>query len=201
MKENMKVMVVGAGGNGSWFLQHIARLIHKDQIPTSISFTVFDGDDVEKKNTLYQDYSLTDVLENKADVMANRYDFLTAVPKFVKTDKDLAPFDVIICCVDNRDFRELMFKHVYKHPEKYWIDVRAEGQGIVIYTKNKKLTLEDMLKTLPGKDAKATSCQREFELSNGIVQLGNQIAAIITAQYFLNFIRGEENPAVFNHMF
>jgi hypothetical protein len=57
-----------------------------------------------------------------------------------------------------------------------------------------------MLSTLP-KESKGTSCQREYELSAGIVQLGNQIAACITAQYFLNYIREEENPPVFNQIF
>jgi len=57
------------------------------------------------------------------------------------------------------------------------------------------------LKTLPDKNSKGTSCQREYELTAGIIQLGNQIAAIITAQYFLNFVREEENPPVFNNMF
>lgn len=200
MRNNLRVIVVGAGGNGSWFLRHIHRLIQKSQIPDGISFTVFDGDDVEKKNTLYQDYETKDILEKKSKVMADRYDF-QAKTRYVKDVKDLEGFDVIICCVDNRDFREMMFRHVDKHDEKYWIDVRAEGQGVVIYTKNKKNTLEAMLKTLPDKNSKGTSCQREYELTAGIIQLGNQIAAIITAQYFLNFVREEENPPVFNNMF
>jgi molybdopterin/thiamine biosynthesis adenylyltransferase len=200
LKTDLKVAVIGAGGNGSWLLKHLHRLIKKHQIPESIHFTVFDGDDVEQKNTLYQDFETKDVLDNKAKVMAHRYDF-SARPKYLELEKDLEEFNVIICCVDNRDFRELLFRHVDKHPEKYWIDVRAEGQGIVIFTKNKKNTLEEMLKTLPKEGTKSTSCQRDFELSNGIVQMGNQIAAVIVAQYFLNFIREEENPPMFNHMF
>jgi molybdopterin/thiamine biosynthesis adenylyltransferase len=192
-------MVIGAGGNGSFFLKHIHRLIRKGQIPDGVSFTVFDGDDVEKKNTAYQDYETKDILENKAKVMSVRYDML-AKTHYVKDAKDFAGFDTIICCVDNKDFRELMFRYADKHPNVYWIDVRAEGQSVVIYTRNKKNILDVMLKTLP-KESKGTSCQREYELSNGIVQMGNQIAAVITAQYFLNYIREEENPPVFNHMF
>lgn len=192
-------MVVGAGGNGSWLLHHIYNLIQKGQIPDAISFTVFDGDEVEKKNILYQDYELKDVLENKAKIMAERYD-VQAKARYIKDAKDLAGYDVIICCVDNKDFRELLFRYADKHPEVYWIDMRAEGTGVVIYTQNKKNTLDAMLSTLP-KEGKATSCQREYELSAGIVQLGNQIAAVITAQYFLNYVREEENPAQFNAMF
>jgi molybdopterin/thiamine biosynthesis adenylyltransferase len=199
MKDNLKVAIVGAGGNGSWLMKHLHRLVQKGQISDTISFTVFDGDDVEKKNTLYQDYETQDVLENKSKVMASRYD-CKGVPRYVKDDKDFDGFNVIICCVDNGDFRNLLFRYVDKNPSVYWIDVRAEGQGVVIYTKNKKNTLETMLATIP-KDSKNTSCQRSYELDNGIIQLGNQIAAIITAQYFLNYIREEENPPVFNHMF
>ena len=200
MRDKLKVVVVGAGGNGSWLLHHIYNLIQKGQIPDAVTFTVFDGDEVEKKNTLYQDYDTKDVLENKAKIMASRYD-VQAKPRYVKDAKDLTGYDVIICCVDNADFRRLLFVYADAHPDVYWIDIRAEGTGVVIYTKNKKNTIAAMLSTLPRGDVKATSCQREYELSNGIVQLGNQIAAIITAQYFLNYVRGEENPPVFNQIF
>jgi molybdopterin/thiamine biosynthesis adenylyltransferase len=192
-------MIVGAGGNGSWLLRHLHRLVQKGQIPDGITFTVFDGDSVEKKNTLYQDYETKDVLENKSKVMASRYD-VQAKTHYVKSAKDFAGFDVIICCVDNRTLRETLFTYAAEHPEVYWIDVRAEGTGVVIYTKDKKNTLPVMLATLP-KEEKSTSCQREYELSAGIVQLGNQIAAVITAQYFLNYIRGEDNPPQFNGIF
>jgi molybdopterin/thiamine biosynthesis adenylyltransferase len=199
LRDNLKVMIVGAGGNGSWLLKHIHRLVQKGQIPDAITFTVFDGDDVEKKNTLYQDYELKDVLENKAKVMGSRYD-VQFKPSYVKDSKDLVGYDVIICCVDNREFRELLYSFDAESPRLYWIDVRAEGTNVVIYTKSKKNTLDIMLATLP-KDGKSTSCQREFEFNSGIIQLGNQIAATITAQYLLNYIREEDNPPVFNHMF
>jgi molybdopterin/thiamine biosynthesis adenylyltransferase len=199
LRDNLKVAVVGAGGNGSWLLRHLHRLVLKGQIPDGNTFTVFDGDDVEKKNTLYQDYETKDVLENKAKVMAGRYD-IHAKSRYLKDAKDLTGFDVVICCVDNKDFREILFRHADKNPGLYWIDVRAEGTSVVIYTKSNKNTLPVMLATLP-KESKGTSCQREYELENGIVQMGNQIAAVITAQYFLNYIREEGNPPVFNHMF
>lgn len=190
---------MGAGGNGSWLLRHLHRLVQKGQIPDAVTFTVFDGDDVEKKNTLYQDYDIKDVLENKAKIMASRYD-VQGKSRYVKDAKDLAGFDVIVCCVDNKDFRELLFRHADKTPAVYWIDVRAEGTNVVIYSKSPKNNLDVMLATLP-KESKGTSCQREYELSAGIVQLGNQIAATIAAQYILNYIREEENPPVFNHIF
>ena len=193
-------MVAGAGGINSWFLRHIDQLIKKDQIPSFASFTIFDGDDVEQKNVLYQDFELTDVLENKAKTLGNRYDMI-AKAKFIKNPKDFDPFDTIVCGVDNKKFREMLFRYVATHPDKYWIDMRSEGRAVTIYTKNKKNTLEHMLTTLPKEDVEDTSCQLEYELSSGIVQLGNQISSIIGAQYLLNFIRGEENPDHFIYLF
>lgn len=199
--KKLNVMVAGGGGNSSWFLRLAAELIEKSQIPQTVEFTVFDGDNVEKKNLLYQDFTLGDVLENKAKVLAIRHAML-AKQKFIKDPKDFDPFDIVVAGVDNRDFRELLFKYMDKHPEKYWIDMRAEGRAVAVYTHNKANTLDVLMATLPPKDkAVATSCQLSYELDAGIIQLGNRIAAVIGAQFLLNHLRGEMNPAAFVHMF
>ncbi len=199
--KKLNVMIAGAGGNNSWLCRILAELQARDQIPPHVEFTIFDGDSVEKKNLLYQDFTLDDVLENKAKVLAARHAML-AKQKFIKDGKEFEPYDVIISGVDNRDFREMLFKYVDKHPEKYWIDLRAEGRTVAVFTQNKVNTLEYLLGTLPGKGSKTTtSCQLSYELDAGIIQLGNRVAAVIGAQYLLNFIRGEQNPAVFVHMF
>lgn len=194
-------MVIGCGGNGSWLLRHIHRLIKKDQIPQAVEFTLYDDDNVEKKNLLYQDFEMKDVLDNKAQVMANRYD-MVAKGKRVKDAKEFEPFDIVIAAVDNPDLRELLYRYMDKNPEKYWIDVRAEGRAVSIYTRHKNNTLAKLLESLP-KDRKnaSTSCQLAYELDSGIIQMGNQIAAVITAQLLLNHLRGEENSDEFTHMF
>lgn len=196
----LNVMVAGAGGNNSWFVKLADEMLRKDQIPETVEFTIYDGDDIEKKNLLYQDYELKEVTENKAAVLAKRYAMM-AKQKYIKDPKEFDAYDVVISGVDNRDFREMLFKYMDKHPEKYWIDLRAEGRVVAIYTKHRLNTLDVMLKTLPAKGAKSTSCQLAYELDNGIIQLGNRIAAVIGAQYLLNYVRGEENPASFVHMF
>ena len=193
-------MVAGAGGINSWFLHHINRLIRKDQIPSFASFTIFDGDDVEQKNLLYQDFELVNVLENKAKTLGDRYDMI-AKGKYIKNPKDFDPYDIVVCGVDNKKFREMLFRYMATQPDKYWIDMRSEGRAVTIYTKNKKNTLEYMLSTLPKNDVADASCQLEYELSSGIIQLGNQISSIIGAQYLLNFIRGEESPDHFIYLF
>jgi len=199
--KKLNVMIAGAGGNNSWLCRILAELQARDQIPAHVEFTIFDGDNVEKKNLLYQDFTLDDVLENKAKVLATRHAML-GKQKFIKDSKEFEPYDVVICGVDNRDFREMLFKYMARNPEKYWIDLRAEGRTIAVYTQGKENTLEFLLSTLPGKGSKSTtSCQLSYELDAGIIQLGNRIAAVIGAQYLLNFIRGEQNPPEFRHMF
>lgn len=196
----IKVMVAGAGGNSSWFLKAIDDLITKGQIPDTVQFTIYDGDDVENKNLLYQDYQKLDVLQNKAKALGIRYG-MAYKSKYIEDPKEFDNYDVVVAGVDNRDFRVLLYEYMAKHPEKYWIDMRAEGRVATFYTKHKKNTLDYLMSTLPPPGAAATSCQLKYELEAGIIQLGNRIVAIIGAQLFLNHIRGEANQSEFTHMF
>jgi hypothetical protein len=198
--KKISVAVVGCGGNGSWFLREISRLIKHDQIPSSVEFTIFDHDDVAKKNLPYQDFELKEVLENKAKILGERYAMLFKQKKVTKST-ELDPFDLVISAVDNKDFREMLYRYMDKRTDKYWIDLRAEGRVVAIFTMHKKNTLEKLLKTLSRESNESASCQLSYELDAGIIQLGNKIAAIIGCQYLLNYLRGEDNPPEFIHMF
>jgi len=198
--KKLNVAIVGCGGNGSWFTHNMAHLIKHNQIPSGVIFTLFDHDDVAKKNIGYQKFDLKDVLDNKAKVLGERYD-LPYKQKKVTKGTDLDPFDVVICAVDNKDFRELLYKYMDKNQDKYWIDMRAEGRVVAIFTKHEKNPLDKLLKTLAKGPSESASCQLSYELDAGIIQQGNVIAAMIGSQFFLNFIRGDENPPEFIHMF
>lgn len=198
--KQINVMIAGAGGNNSWLLRAIYDLIGKNQIPDSVEFTIYDGDSIEQKNLLYQDFKMDEVLDNKAKVLGKRY-AMKAVAKYVKSPKDFDGFDVVICGVDNKDFREMLYRYMDEHPEKYWIDLRAEGRMVAVYAKSDNVPLSTLIDALPKGESEDTSCQLSYELDNGIIQLGNRIAAIIGAQYLLNYIRGEANPPSFIHMF
>lgn len=195
----INVLIAGAGGNNSWLMKHLHDLQVVGQIPDWVILTIYDGDTVENKNLTYQNFTSKDLLEQKAEVLGKRY---TAryVNEYIEDAKVFDKFDVVICGVDNPDFRELMYRYMDKHTDKYWIDLRAEGRSVAIFTRHQKNTLEVLLNTLP-KDKTPTSCQLEFELANGVVQMGNRIAAVVGAQYFLNYLRGEPNPPSYIHMF
>jgi molybdopterin/thiamine biosynthesis adenylyltransferase len=197
--KTINVMIAGGGGNNSWLMKHLCDLQTTDQIPDWVIFTIYDGDNIEKKNLLYQNFTIDDLLENKAEVLGKRYT-ASYVSKYINNPKEFDKFDVVICGVDNVDFREMLFKYMEKHPEKYWIDLRAEGRSVAAFSRHPKNTLKILLESLP-KNGESTSCQLEYELKNGVVQMGNRIAAVIGAQYFLNYLRGEINPPSYIHMF
>ena len=193
-------MIAGAGGNNSWLLRIIHELQRTHQINEDVEFTVYDGDTVEQKNLLYQDFTKEDLLDNKAEVLSKRYAFFS-VPAYIQDPHEFDNYDIVICGVDNKKFREMLYRYMNEHPEKYWIDLRAEGHTVSINAKSNKISLEELLNTLPKTDSGGNSCQLSYELDAGIIQLGNRIAATIGAQYLLNHLRGEENPPSFIHMF
>lgn len=195
-------MIAGAGGINSWFAKVISDMVDKEQIPLFWEFTIFDGDNVEVKNLSYQNFTEADLLQDKAAVIGERYSIAHKV-KYIESPNEFDPYDVVICGVDNRKFRAMLFEYMDKHPEKFWLDMRAEGRAVAIYAKHPKNTLDVMMKTLGDADANtgSTSCQLEFELSAGIVQLGNRIIADIGAQYLLNFLRSEPYSSEFTRRF
>jgi molybdopterin/thiamine biosynthesis adenylyltransferase len=201
MSKRVRVMIAGAGGINSWFVELIADQIKKEQIPLFWEFTIFDGDAVEKKNLLYQNFDFKDQLENKAEILGKRFGILHK-PKYVKKATEFDNFDLVVCGVDNREFRAMLYEYMNDNPDKQWIDMRAEGRVVAVFAKNPKNTLAVLMKSLPEQSAdQGGSCQLDYELSAGIVQLGNRIVANIGAQYLLNIVRGEMNPPSFIHRF
>ena len=196
----MKIAIIGAGGINSWLIDKIFFAQRTSQINNDIQFHVYDGDQVEQKNISYQNFKSLDILTNKATALAERY-MLIDHPEFVEKESTLDEYDIVICGVDNRIFRAMLFNYMERHPEKYWIDLRAEGRFVAYYTKHKKNTLDILMATLPAEGSGATSCQLEYERSAGIIQYGNQIIATIGVQLLLNHLRGELNPPDFVQRF
>ena len=119
----MKIAIIGAGGINSWLIDKIFFAQRTNQINDTIEFHLYDGDQVEHKNISYQNFKSTEILDNKATALANRY-LVIDHPEFVKDELILKPYDVVICGVDNREFRAMLFNYMEKHPKKYWIDLR-----------------------------------------------------------------------------
>lgn len=187
-----KILIVGAGGIGSYLSSFIANSKENGQLD-KISVTISDNDTVDTKNLGYQNYSISEITENKAAAISLRYGF-TADTKRIESAEQFKKFDCVISAVDNTPFRKLLFNEC----SSYWIDLRSEGRQFAAYTKHPANTLEYLLDTLPKEEVLSGSCQRQYEFENNIIQTGNVLVAAIGRQMLLNWYRGEENLARFS---
>lgn len=192
----MNVLIVGAGGIGSWLAFFLDDLVEKDQFSDETTFTFADDDIVDVKNTAYQNFPLEDISEYKVESIQTRYLFESFTGK-VEDIEFLKPYDVVVSAVDNTVFRRMLFENE-PQDDYYWIDLRSEGNQVSAYSKgaDKEMLLNTVKETVEG-----ASCQRQFELDNGIIQNGNKIIAAIGSQMLLNYYRGEMNKKQFNTIF
>lgn len=194
----MKLLIVGAGGIGGYVAIELHRLVMNGQIDLDTHFiTLIDDDVVELKNIKYQNFTNKDIGEPKAEVLGQRYFFDYVIGR-VTDEKQLKDYDFFVICVDNAKTRELIFRYCEQNG-KYFIDARAEGRAICIFTKHKNNSIDKLLKTLS--NVENTSCQLKFELDNGIIQNGNVIVATMVSQLILNKLRGIDNPSDYNFYF
>ena len=88
----VKIIMLGAGGTGGYIARDLYRLLYA--LDRKIRFIIVDGDLVEAKNLIRQNFAPGDIGENKAKVLAERYcqtygletEF---VPHFIENEKEL----------------------------------------------------------------------------------------------------------------
>lgn len=68
LKEKLNIHVIGAGGTGGFCVEFLARLLAGGEH----QIHVYDGDKVELKNLKRQNFTVSDVDLNKAEVLCNR---------------------------------------------------------------------------------------------------------------------------------
>lgn len=75
-RDSLDLYVIGAGGTGGWFIPKLIKILNtaiSKSMINSANVIVIDGDEVEEKNLLRQNFIRQDIGKNKAEVMANRY--------------------------------------------------------------------------------------------------------------------------------
>ena len=92
MTRPVKIVMLGAGGTGGHIAPHLYRLLYALDRP--VRFIICDGDVVEQKNLVRQNFIPADLGENKAKVLAERYSSVFGmeteyVPGFVETEDRL----------------------------------------------------------------------------------------------------------------
>lgn len=168
LPNNIHVFVVGCGGNGGYTIPQVTRYIRsfvdKQEMATAvqrnstkkfnIELTLIDGDTVEQKNLIRQNFIAPDIGKNKARVMAERYGrafgieigiverYLNAelADKLIHRCKDSV---IILGCVDNNATRKIIHEAVIEscngtmpQAHLFWIDVANEmfdGQIVIGY--------------------------------------------------------------------
>ena len=88
----VRIVMLGAGGTGGHIAPHLYRLLYALDRP--VRFIICDGDVVEEKNLVRQNFIPADLGENKAQVLAERYSKVFGlvteyIPEFIETDERL----------------------------------------------------------------------------------------------------------------
>lgn len=114
----IRVLVAGAGGNGSKVaigLRHLSAALEALHGPHHrLHVTIADGDTIEHHNLVRQAFYPSDLGQNKATVLANRINLSSgttwdALPRHL-TSEDVVRLrpDIVIACVDNRQARRVI---------------------------------------------------------------------------------------------
>ena len=135
LSKPVKIIMLGAGGTGGHIAPHLYRLLHTLGRRTQV--IICDGDIVEEKNLVRQNFISADLGRNKAQVLAERYASafgleVSYIPEFIEDEQQLAalvkpeiyrasPYSqpsieglsILIGCVDNNRSRRLCH-HVFK---------------------------------------------------------------------------------------
>jgi len=129
LNKPVKIIMLGAGGTGGHVAPHLYRLLHT--LERYVKVIVCDGDIVEEKNLVRQNFISADLGKNKAQVLAERYASafgleVSYIPEFIEDESRLAelavpdtypgsPYSyekqeglsILIGCVDNNRSRQL----------------------------------------------------------------------------------------------
>lgn len=110
LKPFPNVIIIGAGGVGSYLLPTLLRTIRNHDAPEdSPVVTIYDGDKLELRNMERQLFDHTDVGSFKAGALVKKYKGyypqLVAVDRYFSGQEDIGPDTVIFVCVDNHPGR------------------------------------------------------------------------------------------------
>ena len=138
LTRRVRILLVGAGGNGSQVLPGLARL-HMTMLalghPGGLEVTTVDGDTVSESNVGRQLFYRTDIGQSKAVVLTHRVNACyglswNAVFGYMD-DKSLEAgqsFDIVIGCVDTRSSRRIIHHALWKSRRgTLWLDLGNEA--------------------------------------------------------------------------
>ena len=167
------ILVVGAGGTGSWFIPILSKLGVENKHVKDVF--IVDGDAVEPKNLLRQLFSDDDVNKYKSETLGKRYGFNYSTSFIDKVNDISCIFDgttvpFIISLVDNNGTR-LIFDEIFHnsdYPDFIYVDSgnsQRSGQIYVAIKKDGKIIYETGVNLDEGLQDTSGSNRRPTEIS------------------------------------
>ena len=190
MKMKRKIMIIGAGGIGSFLTQFLQRLGYR--------ITVFDDDSVEKKNLGYQNFTNGDIGENKAMTLSDRIwdtafrGTVADEPYKVLTAKQLQGYDLVVCCADNLAVRRLLYRQGFGSDANLkWLDLRSTGRNAALISYKVDPKMMDTL--LIGEEG-SFSCQaQDWGGSAKDINCMNMVIASMGVQWIQRWVNDNED--------
>ena len=199
---NTRILIIGAGGIGGLLTNHVMRAFAFSGLTEhtgEILVTLMDGDVVEERNLPHQPFSEKDLPERPKPtaILHHLYEqgisasgpvgFIPELRNF-SAETDLSPYDLVVVAVDREEPRNLVHANA-----KHWLDLRARGDGFVMWSHQDDLRVLDGLPKLP--EGTSTSCQLEDAVESGNIQFGFALAAAHGAQWIVQWLRGGSVPS------
>ena len=202
----VKIIMLGAGGTGGHVAPHLYRLLHTLERPVKV--IIADGDIVEEKNLVRQNFVCSDLGRNKAQVLAERYASAFGmevhyIPDFVESEDRLAelvrpnsfstsPYpipryeglSILIGAVDNNRSRQLCHQVFMKADNLIYIDSgngEFTGQVVCGIRRNGRTYYKPIGDTYPDILADTDKFPTELSCAEAAVSAPQSIVANIMA--------------------
>tara|TARA_Y100001934_G_scaffold21303_1_gene24136 strand:- start:658 stop:1314 length:657 start_codon:yes stop_codon:yes gene_type:complete len=195
--QQKSILIIGAGGIGGLLLDLISRSISFSG-SFEVKISIMDGDVVEQRNLPHQRFSISDLGNHKVDALNDYLQHLVnAADNGVMIDPictnfsgkiELEEFDLIIVAVDCEEPRRIVHANATQ-----WLDLRARGDGFVMWSHLDNLEILDSLPKLP--EGISASCQLDGAIETGNIQFGFALAAAHGAQWVVQWLRGGNPPS------
>lgn len=201
----VKIIVLGAGGTGGYVIPHLYRLGYSSN--RHIRVIVCDGDVVEEKNLIRQNFVEQDVGRNKAQVLAERYSAAFGIaceyrPNFIEKKEELMYLTtpdftanswrgipetqrvILLGCVDNNKSRQLCHSVFYKQKDLVYIDSgngEHTGQVVCGVRQNGRTTYKPVCSLHPDMLMEEDKFPSELSCAERSVSAPQSVTANLTA--------------------
>ncbi len=170
LKRPVQILIIGAGGTGGYVIPQLYRIAYASKRKCRV--IIADGDIVEEKNLIRQNFSHNDIGENKAAVLAERYSEVFGIeteyiPDFIEDEDQLydllyiqhynyssepKPISILIGAVDNNRSRVMCNNVFNKLDDVIYIDSGNEdfsGQVVCGMKMNGKVISKPVARIYP----------------------------------------------------